>query len=74
MTDRIICASEIMDCHIRSLHALLTNAQKLADTACRHMQHNQRSAAVGAILPIEDLLAAATATHSVILLLNRQRP
>ena len=73
MTDRIVYASDIIDCHIRNLQALLANAKKLATTACEHLRHNERSAAIGAIVPIEDLLAAATATRAVILLLNRQR-
>jgi len=73
MTHRIVYASDIINYHIRTLHALLTDAQKLAATACEHLRHNERSAAVGAIVPIDDLLAAATAIHAVILLLNRQR-
>lgn len=73
MTRRIIYASEIIRCHLLTLQALLTDAMNLADTACKHIEHKERSAAVGTILPMSDLLAAATATHAVILLLHRQR-
>ena len=73
MTDRIVYASDIIDCHIRTLLALLSDAQNLATTACEHLRHKERLAAVGTIIPIHDLLTAATATHAVILLLNRQR-
>ena len=73
MTDRILYASDIIDSHIRTLRALLTDGINLATTACEHLQRDERLAAVGTILPIQDLLAHATAIHAVILLLNRQR-
>ena len=73
MTDRVIYASDIVDCHIKTLRALLTDAQNLATTACKHLRNKERNAAVGTILPIKDLLEAATATYAVVLLLQRQR-
>ena len=73
MTDRIVYASDIIDSHILNLRTILAEALNLANEACDYLQSTERSAAVGKVIPIADLLSAATAIHGTILLLNRQR-
>lgn len=63
---------EAIDANIRALRSVLARAMVDVTVACKDLEQKHHLAAVGAILPLTEILQSAAALHAAVLVLNRE--
>ncbi|SKB01866.1 hypothetical protein SAMN02745166_03488 [Prosthecobacter debontii] len=59
---------------LKALHQILITAAKQASEASGYIDRNQQNAAIGTIIPLEDMLEQVAALYRATLALHRFKP